>query len=114
MYDVVAKLKTVSLDSYDQYGNMVEIVTVNEVYVQPRGIYASEFYQAAQNGMKPELSLFIANRDDYDGQKLVEFNGKDYDVIRVDWSAQRDGITLVCEERVGLTPAQEEESDSGS
>ena len=39
-------------------------------------------------------------REDYDGQKVVRYNGKEYSVIRVDWTAQRDGISLICEERV--------------
>ena len=100
MYDDVAILKTYDTVSYDTMGNPTAEVTETEVYVQPRGIYASEFYQAAQLGMKPSLSLYLTNREDYDGQKIVEYRGKDYDVIRADWTAQRDGLTLVCEERV--------------
>ena len=69
-------------------------------YVQPRGVYQSEFYNAAQVGLKPSLTLFISNREDYNGQKYLEFEGKDYEVIRTDWNAQRDGLSLICEERV--------------
>ena len=63
-------------------------------------MYQSEFYNAAQLGLKPTLTLFLTNREDYDGQKVLTYEGKEYNVIRVDWSAQRDGISLVCEERV--------------
>jgi hypothetical protein len=42
----------------------------------------------------------MTNRADYDGQKVLVYEGKEYSVIRVDWSAQRDGISLVCEERI--------------
>ena len=42
----------------------------------------------------------LTNREDYDGQKYLEFEGKEYEVIRTDWNAQRDGLSLVCEERV--------------
>lgn len=100
MYDSIATLKTYSTPTYDEYGNMSATETTTDVYVQPRGVYNSEFYNAAQLGFKPSLTLYIANREDYSGQKVLEFEGTEYSVIRVDWSAQRDGISLICEERV--------------
>lgn len=100
MYDSVATLKAYGAPTYDEYGNEVLSITETEVFVQPRGVYQSEFYNAAQAGLHPSLTLMLTNREDYDGQKIVEFEGKDYNVIRVDWTAQRDGISLVCEERI--------------
>ena len=100
MYDSVATLKAYGVPTYDEYGNEVPTVAETEVFVQPRGVYNAEFYNAAQLGLKPSLTLFLTNREDYDGQKVVEFENKDYNVIRVDWNAQRDGISLICEERV--------------
>lgn len=100
MYDSVAILKAHETTGRDEYGNPIEAVTETEVFVQPRGVYQSEYYNAAQNGLKPSLTLRITNREDYDGQKELTFEGKDYTVIRVDWTAQRDGIDLICEERV--------------
>lgn len=100
MYDGTAKLKAYGPPTYDEEGNETHEVIETEVFVQPRGVYQAEFYNAAQIGLKPSVTLTIANREDYDGQKVLEYEGKDYDVIRVDWSAQRDGISLVCEERV--------------
>lgn len=101
MYDGIATLKAYGTSTFDTYGNEQIAVTETTVFVQPRGVYNSEFYNAAQLGFKPSLTLFIANRADYSGQKVVEFEGVEYDVIRVDWTAQRDGISLICEERVG-------------
>ena len=101
MYDGIATLKAYGASTFDTYGNEQITVTETTVYVQPRGVYNSEFYNAAQLGLKPSLTLFIANRADYSGQKVVEFESVEYDVIRVDWTAQRDGISLICEERVG-------------
>lgn len=100
MYDSVATLKAYDAFTYDEYGNAIENVTETTVFVQPRGVYQSEFYNAAQLGLKPSLALFVANREDYAGQKVLDFEGKTYNVIRIDWDAQRDGISLVCEERV--------------
>lgn len=100
MYDGVAILKAYSNITYDDYGNPLASIEKTEVYVQPRGVYQSEYYNAAQVGLKPSLTLYIANREDYDGQKYLEYEGKDYEVIRTDWNAQRDGISLICEEKV--------------
>lgn len=100
MYDSTAILLTPSGSTFDSSGN--ETVTYDQtmVYVMPRSIYHSEFYNAAQAGLHPSLSLYLANRADYEGQKLVIFEGKEYNIIRTDWKGQRDGITLVCEERI--------------
>ena len=99
MYDGVATLIKYGESTYDDYGNEEITPELTEVFVQPRGVYQSEYYSAAQNGLKPSLTLFIANKEDYDGQKVVVYEGREYSVIRVDWSAQRDGISLICEER---------------
>ena len=108
MYDDIAKLKSFGNSAFDAAGNEIVQVEETEVYVQPRGVYSSEFYNAAQMGLKPSLTLVIANREDYAGQKILTFQGRDYDVIRVDWNAQRDGISLICEERAGNNPSAEE------
>lgn len=100
MYDGIAILKSYSNEGFDKYGNKTTKEVKRTVFVQPRGVYASEFYNAAQLGLKPSLTLYMTYRNDYQGEKVLEFDGKDYSVIRVDWNAQRDGISLICEERV--------------
>ena len=100
MYDSVATLKAYGTPTYDEYGNEVQNITETEVFVQPRGVYQAEFYNAAQAGLHPSITLMLTNREDYSGQKVGEFENKDYNVIRVDWTAQRDSISLICEERV--------------
>ena len=100
MYDGVATLKAYGTPTYDNYGNEVVPEIDTTVFVQPRGVYQSEFYNAAQLGLKPSLTLYLTNREDYSGQKVLVYEGKEYSVIRTDWNAQRDGISLICEERV--------------
>ena len=100
MYDGVATLKAYGTPTYDDELNEIIPLIETEVFVQPRGVYQAEFYNAAQLGLKPSLTLFLSNREDYAGQKLLEYEGTEYNVIRVDWNAQRDGISLICEERV--------------
>lgn len=100
MYDGVAILKAKGPTTRDAYGNPISTVTERTVYVQPRGVYNSEYYNAAQLGLHPSLTLYITNRADYQGEKSLEYEGREYSVIRVDWNAQRDGISLICEERI--------------
>ena len=100
MYDGIAILKSYETTGRDKSGNPIKTEVKRTVFVQPRGVYASEFYNAAQLGLKPSLTLYLTNRNDYQGEKILEFDGKEYSVIRVDWNAQRDGISLICEERV--------------
>ena len=100
MYDSVATLKAYGTPSYDEYGNEVQTVMETRVFVMPRGVYNAEFYNAAQLGLHPSITFELTHRDDYHGEKLVEWEGKEYSVIRTDWTAQRDKIALICEERV--------------
>lgn len=100
MYDSIATLKSVSTSSYESYGNETIVYSNKDVYVQPRSVYQSEFYNASQTGLHPSITFTLTNRADYDGERLIEWNGKLYNVIRADWSAQRDAINLICEERV--------------
>lgn len=100
MYDAVAYLFSLSGVSYDAYGNEVINYTKRQVYVMPRGVYQSEFYNAAQAGLHPSITFMLTNREDYQGEKLIEYKGELYNIIREDWTAQKDRIFLVCEKRV--------------
>ena len=100
MFDSVATLKSTPVATYDSAGNETLTHTNKAVFVQPRGVYNAEFYNAAQAGLHPSITFVLANKADYSGEKLVEWEGKTYEVIRTDWTAQRDEIALICEERI--------------
>lgn len=115
MYDSIATLKGEPITTYDEYGNEVITYTDNEVYVMPRGVYNSEFYNAAQAGLHPSITFVLTNKADYNGEKLIEWQGVLYNVIRTDWTAQRDSISLICEERIGkyVAPTTASTSSTG-
>ena len=100
MYDSIATLKGPTSASFDTYGNETITYQKTDVYVMPRGVYNAEFYNAAQAGLHPSITFELTNRADYNGEKIIEWEGKDYNIIRTDWNAQRDKINLICEERV--------------
>lgn len=99
MYEATAILKKEAGRTLDEYANEVLTYTEREVYVSPRSVYNSEFYNAAQAGLHPSITLQMTNIADYEGEKLVVFNGKEYDVVRVDWNGQRDRVSLILEEK---------------
>lgn len=100
MYDGIAYLLAQNAPTYDTEGNEVITYTQTMVYVMPRSVYANEFYSAAQAGLHPSITFELTNRADYAGEKLIEWRGQTYNVVRVDWVAQRDAVKLICEERV--------------
>lgn len=100
MWDDIATLKKQKSKTYDTVGNPVIVYEDTTVYVQPRTVYHAEFYAAAHAGIQPTITFRLANRADYDDQRLVEYKGALYNVLRVDWNAQRDRVDLVCEKRV--------------
>lgn len=106
MYDSTAILYKDGTKSYDTYGNETITRTSREVFVYARGVYNAEFYNAAQAGLHPSITLVLTNRADYEGETLVEFEGKMYDVIRTDWTAQRDSMSLTLQERIDGQPAE--------
>ena len=105
MWEDVAILKGNPTAEYDEYGN--EILTYHEttVYVRTRSVYQSEFYNAAQLGIHPSIVLILANRMDYNGEKLVEYRGGLYDVVRADWKNGVDTLSLTLAERLQAAPA---------
>lgn len=102
MYEGIAQLLSEPLATYDADGNEHIDYTRQTVYVTPRSVYASEFYSAAQLGIHPSIVLTIANRADYGDQKMIEYEGKVYDVVRADWTNGGDSISLTLEERIGV------------
>ena len=114
MYDSIATLKAYGTPTFDIYGNEIETVTTSSVFVMPRGVYNAEFYNAAQADLHPSITFELTNKADYNGEKVIEWEGKDYNIIRTDWNAQRDKISLICEERVGKYAAPSTASTSST
>jgi len=102
MFDTVITLKSEPVITHDDYGNEIRTTTDREIFAQQRGVYESEFYNASQVGLHPSKTFRISNTEDYQGEKVLEHEGKLYTVVRVDWDGNRDTVNLVCEERAGF------------
>ena len=90
--DVTIKLITpvMAADEYGipQPGDPEEV----EVMARVGSVTMSEFYEAGRNGLRPEF-VFKMFLDDYNGEKLVEYNGKRYEVYRT-YMGRSDTIEL--------------------
>ena len=85
--------------SQDSALNQVPVYTDREVFVKPRSVSRSDFYQAAQSGLKPSIVLLISTAEDYQGEKVVLFESKEYTVLRVYQRPEKDEVELTLEER---------------
>ena len=84
--------------SYDEYGNPVNTPTETDVFCRVRSVSRSEFYQAAQTELHPEIVFVITHKGDYNGQTLVRYRDELYDVLRTYWRG--DAVELTAARRV--------------
>lgn len=83
----------------DSIGQIVETETTTDLFAEISSISQSEFMQAGQIGLKPEYKFKIW-QDEYNNQKIVEYNGLRYFVYRT-FLAKDGRIELYTEERTG-------------
>lgn len=98
-YDVTLIDETVSRDDI---GQEVITETLTTIQADRESVSRSEFYQAANTGLKPELVLLV-HEFEYGGQRLMKFDGGYYTIIRT-YTVERDGlrmVELVGERRLG-------------
>ncbi len=98
-YDV--DLISITLD-YDEIGQPVQVEKKTTIQADTIGVARTEFYQAANAGLKPELVLLVHSFE-YSGEKLLEFEGVKYSVLRT-YPTERDGLKLTeltCERKIG-------------
>ena len=76
------------------------ISTETTVFCQVDSISRAEFFDAGQNGIKPEyrFSVFFG---DYAGQRVVIYKGVKYSIYRT-YHARNDVIELYAERKTGV------------
>lgn len=53
-----------------------------QVFANKKSVRQSEYYQAATVGLRPEL-VFEIHGEDFEGEEMLRYNGKEYAIIRV-------------------------------
>lgn len=75
----------------DEIGNHIAKIKWGDlVDCEIKSIGQNEFYQAAQASLFPEIKFKIFDYLNYQGQKKILFQEKEYEVIRT----YRDGLSL--------------------
>lgn len=83
----------------DSIGNQVEKTEESIVFCEVKSISRTEFYQAAQSGMKP-LAAFIIYGFEYDNQEIVKHNNIEYKIIKT-YKINENDLELTCEKVIG-------------
>lgn len=92
---LIAETKT--KNEYGVFGDTK--TTSREVYAQVQSVTRAEFFDAGRNGLNPEFE-FTMFFGDYEGEKLVEYNGNTYAVYRT-YQGRNDTIELYVERKGG-------------
>lgn len=99
MIDLICNLVSQKYE-IDEVGNQIIKDELKEIpIIEVQDVYQNEFYNAAQQGLKPTLRLLISDLNYNDEEELFYMN-KRYIVIRVD-RVNNENIALICEKRVG-------------
>lgn len=83
----------------DAYGVWVESPTSRMVFCQVDSVTRAEFFDGGRNGLSPEyrMTMFFG---DYNGEKLLSYNGQTYSVYRT-YQGKNDTIELYVERKGG-------------
>lgn len=85
----------------DKNGVWKETEVKTEVYCDVRSITQTEWFNAGRNGIEHPSFVFVMNRNEYDGQEAVEYNGQLFGVYRT-YMARNENLELYCEAKGGL------------
>lgn len=121
MEDVITLCK--NEPTLNKYQIQVDNFTKREVLCEKNSATRSEFYQASQVGIKPELEVEVFFMD-YEGEEVAIYDGQYYRVVRTyrgsrDYRSDHghedsDRITLVLAKGIGDRNAPEEEDTDGN
>ena len=84
----------------DDYGVWRTSETQTDVFCQVSSVTRAEFFDAGRNGLNPEY-VFTMFFGDYNGERIVEYNGKRYAVYRT-YHARTDIIELYVQREGGV------------
>ena len=98
--DTVIKLISQTLTT-DELGYPIASETFYETFAKVRSITQTEFFSAGKNGIAPDFS-FVVNDAEYRGQRLLEYEGKRYEIYRT-YQPNNDTVELYAGYKSGVT-----------
>ena len=98
MRDISCKLLSTTIEQ-DEIGNEIENEKTRIIpIIKVEDVYASEYYEANQQGYKPSLRLRISALNYKDEKELIYMN-KEYSIIRTQ-EVTADELVLICERKI--------------
>ena len=76
------------------------------VYCEVKSVSQTEAYQARGTGLNPEYRLVLTHSFEYQGEKLCDFRGTRYEIIRT-YMNESDGIELTIQRVLGNAAVEE-------
>jgi len=64
-----------------------------EVYAEVADVGLNEYYLARSAGLSPEIVFELTDYSDYNGEKLCEYAGQQYRIIRASRKGMRQRLT---------------------
>lgn len=95
---------------YDEQGNELIEESRRELLCRTYGVNRNEFYAAAAVNLRPEITVRLSDFVDYEGERLAEYHGELYTIIRTYRDAgsfhhgngmDPNGIELILERKIG-------------
>jgi SPP1 family predicted phage head-tail adaptor len=84
------------VDEENELGDPIKVLIKNDfIFANKKSVRQSEFYQAAAVGLKPEITFEI-HPYEYNGECMLEYNGKTYNVIRT-YEVTGEVMELICQ-----------------
>ena len=84
----------------DTIGQQIAIENKEPVYASVSSITRAEWFDAGRTGFKPEYA-FTLFAPDYEGQTIVEYDGKRYGVYRT-YRGKNETLELYTESKAGV------------
>ena len=88
----------------DSIGQYTSVETAKQVFCDVRSVSRSEWFEAGRDGLQPSF-VFVIFAPDYEGEKIVEFEGNRYSVYRT-YVAKNEQLELYVEEQGGISNVQ--------
>lgn len=85
----------------DKYGIAKPTETETEVFCECHSVTRAEFFDAGRNGLQPEFQ-FTVFQGEYNGESVIEYQGKRYGIYRTYIVPGTDYIELYAERKGGL------------
>lgn len=95
---VLIKLVKDNKNTTDDWGNPIPNITKWDVFAERMSVRQSEFYQAANQGLKPNI-VFEIYAEEFNNAELVKYDGQEYSIIRT-FQKTLDRLELICEKKV--------------